>query len=335
MINNSIDINAKLNGQYRFSILRNGNSIYTSQWQNNTILSGGLVDLYTYDIPDVLNYLDLGSSSLSGGSAGYCLSGVITPTVFTNIQRDNIDIYTEGLSSKVYYVTFTSLPALSNLQINEFAIKRDHNNGFARNIFSVYITKDDIINFEYKLSVTWKSTAASVVSLTGNNTDYSFNIPAVSTTYNIPYDRVYYNNNYLHLLGNTYKYINSVYTQDDTLPAMGDLYPIYYEWGISNDEGVSSYSPKEIYNGIDHTTRSYTVTTLYNNISCATNSGIFSNIKSALLVKDGNTEVPIYSFHLDRFAYPLTVYNDTYICGENDNCNRYNVLSLIYNYKWS
>ena len=344
MIDENINLNIKLRGQYKFNIIENNNVVYSTPWCNNTILSGGLVDLYSNSIPDMIQYLDIGTSNQLPGLSGYGLSGVMIPSIFTNILRDDIETYQEAISSKSYYTSFTSSKALSSVEIKEFAIKKSNNSSqraFARNTFieSFTIIPNQIINFEYKLTVSWGSTTTTQLPMTGNSVNYTYTIPVTSTTYNIPYDRVFYNNNYLFLISNVYDEFNILQT---SLPAMGDAYPYFYDWGI-RDSTTSIYSPTEILSSINNTTRTFNVTTLYKNITCSEDAGVFNNITTAVLVKDADVSSYNHLFNATRFAFPLAVYNDFYTCVvplENQTITssgipKFNILSLTYTYTWS
>jgi hypothetical protein len=334
-------VGIKLSREYRFSILEDGKVVTTSDWRSNTILSGGLVDLYTYDVPTVMSNLDLGLSNSLPGSNGYRLSGVIAPSEFTNIFRDVNEIYQEDVSSKIYYSTFTTNRATSAVTLNEFAIKRGTNTtAFARNTFSTGydIKVNQYVNFEYRLTLNWDYTTAASIAVTGNNSTYKYTIPSTTKNYNIPYDRVFYNNNYLALLGDI-RDLDAVgnYNVTTRLPNMGEDFPLYYDWGIQGDV-TSIYTPTTILTSIDNTNKRFNVSTRYSNITCYPNSGVYNNIKNALLVVDGNFNSSTSKFNITQFEYPLAVYNDTfaYIGGNlviNDT-NKYNSLALTYNYSW-
>ena len=340
MINENINVDIKLSGQYRISIIDDSGIIFTSDWRSNTILSSGLVDLYTYDIPTVCSYLDLGLSNNLPGLSGYSLSGVIIPSEFVNIYKDITEIYQDDVASKIYYTTFTTAKATSAATINEFSIKRSLSSAFARNTFSTGydVEVGQYVNFEYKLILNWESTTTSVVSMTGNDSNYNYTIPCVTKSYNIPYDRVFYNNNYLALLGNIRDLdIDGNYTTTDRLPDMGEDFPIYYDWGIQG-ELTSVYAPTILSAGIDNPNRRFNVSTKYSNIKCFTNSGLYNNVKNALLVVDGNFTKSSNKFNITQFEYPLTIYNDAYnytggVLLVNDTY-KYNTLSLTYNYSW-
>jgi hypothetical protein len=341
MINENINVGIKLSGEYRFSILEDGKVVTTSDWRSNTILSGGLVDLYTYDVPTVMSNLDLGLSTSLSGSNGYGLSGVIAPSEFTNIFRDVNEIYQEDVSSKIYYSTFTTNRATTAVTLNEFAIKRGTNTtAFARNTFSTGydIKVNQYINFEYRLTLNWDYTTTSNIAVTGNNSTYKYTVPSTTRNYNIPYDRVFYNNNYLALLGDI-RDLDSTgnYNVTTRLPNMGENFPLYYNWGIQGDV-TSIYTPTTILTSIDNTNKQFNVSTRYNNITCYPNSGVYSNIKNALLVVDGNFNSATSKFNITQFEYPLTVYNDAfaYIDGSTviNDTNKYNSLALTYNYCW-
>lgn len=340
MINENINVDIKLSGQYRFSILSDDGIIFTSDWRSNTILSSGLVDLYTYDIPTVCSYLDLGLSNSLPGLSGYSLSGVIIPSEFVNIYKDITEIYQDDVASRIYYITFTTSRATSAATINEFAIKRSLSSAFARNTFNTGydIEIGQYVNFEYKLILNWESLTTSNVSVTGNNSNYIYTVPCITKSYNIPYDRVFYNNNYLALLGDIRDLdANGNYTITNRLPNMGEDFPIYYDWGIQG-ELTSVYAPTILSAGIDNPNRRFNVSTKYSNIKCFTNSGIFNNVKNALLVVDGDFTKSSNKFNITQFEYPLTIYSDAYNYEDGalkiNDTYKYNTLSLTYNYSW-
>lgn len=335
-MNNNVKIN--LHGQYRYSILENGKVINSIPWSNNTILSSGLVDLYDKSVDSLLYYLDLGLSSDQSGSAGYGLSGVKENSVFIDIERDSIESYNDNAITRTFITNFTTAKSLSNYSLNEFAIKRAKDTpAFARNTFleTLVIEPGQYINFEYKLSLSWLNTASHSLPITGNNTSYTYNIPVTSINYNIPYYHVYSPNNYLLLLGDIYNTDNTVSVE---LPIQGADYPVNFDWGIQQGS-YSTFKPIEIFNGINQTTKTYNVTTRYENISCPLNSGIFSNIKHALLVHNNDFNIAANKFNITKFAYPLTVYNQSLSCdGIADvvsDIPRYNNLSIDYNYSWT
>jgi hypothetical protein len=335
-MNNNVKIN--LHGQYRYSIIENDAVINSIPWSNNTILSSGLVDLYDKSIDDLLVYLDLGLSSSQPGAAGYGLSGVIANSVFIDIERDSIESYNDNAITRTFITNFTTFKSISSYSLNEFAIKRAKDTpAFARNTFieSLVIEPDQYINFEYKLSLSWLNTSSHSLPVTGNNTSYTYNLPVTTTNYNIPYYSVYNPNNYLLLLGDIYNADNSVSVD---LPSQGENYPINFNWGIQQGS-YSTFKPIEIYNGINQATKTYNVTTRYENISCPLNSGIFSNIKYALLLHNNDFNIATNKFNITKFAYPLTVYNQSLSCnGVTDVASvipRYNNLSIDYNYSWT
>ena len=341
MINENINVGIKLSGEYRFSILEDNKVVSTSDWRSNTILSGGLVDLYTHDIPTVMSNLDLGLSTSLAGLSGYGLSGVVVPSEFINVYRDVNEIYQEDVSSKIYYSTFTTNRATSAVTLNEFAIKRGANTtAFARNTFSTGydIKVNQYVNFEYRLTLNWDYITTSNIAVTGNNSTYTYTIPSTTKNYNIPYDRVFYNNNYLALLGDI-RDLDAAgnYNVTTRLPNMGEDFPLYYDWGIQG-EITSVYTPTTILTSIDNTNKRFNVSTRYNNITCYPNSGVFSNIKNAILVADGNFNNSVGKFNITQFEYPLTVYNDAYNYADGvllvNDTYKYNTLALTYNYSW-
>jgi hypothetical protein len=83
-------------------------------------------------------------------------------------------------------------------------------------------------------------------------------------------------------------------------------------------------------------------------ISSADVTGILSPIHTALIVKDGEVDIPSNKFMVTRFKYPLYLYNysdinDTNLLpatnniprlAQQYNCFKKNVMSLCYRYSW-
>jgi len=334
MISEAINVDIKLKGQYRLTVAGDSGVIVSTPWCNNTILSSGLVDLYSYEVPSILNYLDLGSSDSLPGAAGYGLSGVVSPTSLSNIYRDIVESYQDTLTSKAYIATFTSDKLTSDVSIREFAIKRQEGNCFARNTFpSTYnLSAGQIVTFEYRLTINWPNTITLNMPVTGNNVNYTYTIPVTSTTYNIPYDGVFYKNNVLFLLGNVY---NQDGTVNNDLPHMNEAYPILFDWGIGKSE-YSTYAPSIKSTSIDNVLRKFTVNTTYSGVVCEANSGVYDNIKTAIIVKDGDLTTSTNSFNATRFAFPLVSYSTYDVCLSSTPSNTsYNKLALDYSYSWS
>ena len=243
------------------------------------------------------------------------------------------------ISSRTYHASFSTGKAKSNFTVSEFAIKRDEDNAFARNVFSTgyNISAGQYINFEYKLTLGWGSTIISSLPFTGTDPAYTYTVPITSTTYNIPYNRVYYANNYLLLIDQVFDQDNSSLPINVALPLMGDTtYATSFKYAIN---GSSIYTPATSLTSIDHTNRIFSVTSLYTNIACAKNSGVHNTINTALIVKDGNMHIPSNKFNVTRFAYPLTVYSESTKCIKDhafqyNAALRYNIISLAYNYTW-
>ena len=91
-------------------------------------------------------------------------------------------------------------------------------------------------------------------------------IPSTSSTYQIPYDRTFYPNNKLLLIKDT-----------RAIPSFGQTFITGAKLGILNNSSYSSYSPTIYGESIDHNTKTYTVSTVYNNVS-AVPEGIFKDI---------------------------------------------------------
>ena len=297
---NNVNLNLDLKGEYSYRVMENGNVVEESDWSTNTILSGGLLDLYTYDIPSMLSYLDFGKSSNYVGKLGYFLNGVNEMTDvprLSGIQSATSESYTENNSTKVYYRSFTTLPSTVDTTISEFAIKRTRDgNAFARNTFlsTLNIKVGQYVVFYYRLKINWSSVVS--YNLTIQTADgYNYYIPVDSTTYQIPYDRVYYNNNIL-VLSQT----------EGDIPQFGETFPVVYSYGITNQVN-SSFKPAELGYSIDHTSKTVTVSTVYSNIS-AGSTGIYKNIRCVYLSKDGllgNTN----NFFVSKFRFPIAIYN--------------------------
>lgn len=332
MINQFTDIKISLHGQYKISIQSDDCIDYDSNWCNNTILSGGLAELYSYSFLEIMSLLDLGSNSTLGGSTGYSLSGVVTPVLpFTNIFNDFGDTFKASDTSRVYHAYYTSIKAPYDIMVREFAVKRNQTSvAFARNVFaqSYEIKKGQHVNFQYRLKVNWNSTVSTKTLSLSAGTGSTFTVPITSTTYNIPHNRAYYNDNKL-VLANT---ANSV-IDNSTLPVFGSIHPgSIYSFAINTNKQRSIINPTEISRGHGEG-RTYSVSTVYSNITSRTNNTAINFINNAYLVRDGALEVPTNWFHLTRFAFPIIVYNEIGVC-LSANVASANGLSLTYKYTW-
>jgi len=329
-------VKVNLYGEYRVTTLSGGNIVTDTGWCKNTILSSGLVTLYTSAIPDAINLLDLGtSSSFATTSASYGLSGVVSPSInkeFSNISRNNIEVFTYDLDTRIFYSTFSSFKSTSSVEtIREFAIKTDRETGFARSVLlsAVEVQYGQNINFEYRLTTNWDGKQETSVPFYTAN-DVTFYIPTTSVVYNIPYYRTFYSDNKLILLNN-----------NEELPKFGEDYPSKLLYSFES-RPESTFSPSIVSAVIDNTNRVFTVFTKYENLSSPIGSAIYSNINTALLVADGNIETP-NKFLATRFKVPLTLYNYrdiTDVLGLSSvyepiyGCNKKNLISLVYRYSW-
>ena len=297
---NNVNLNLALKGEYSYQVIENGKVVEQSDWSTNTILSGGLLDLYTYDIPSMLNYLDFGESDSYAGKAGYFLNGVneITDVQrLKNVKATTLETYNEDISTRVYYRSFTTLPSTADTILKEFAIKRNQtSNAFARNTFPtpLNVKACQHVVFYYRLKINWRS--ALNYNLTVQTADgYTYSIPVECATYQIPYDRAYYNNNEL-VLSQTV----------EEIPSFGATFPADLTYGITN-RASSSFKPAELGYSIDHITKTVTVSTAYTNIS-ANSLGIYKNIRCLYLSKDGSLDAAS-NFFVSKFIFPIAIYN--------------------------
>lgn len=343
MHNNSLDTDISLYGEYRLRVVENTRTVSDTGWCKNTILSGGLVSLSSFSISDALYYLDLGTSNTLPGSNGYKLNGVVTKSAnseFLNVLRDSLQTFTDSLSTKVYVAGFSSdITSTTTETLKEFAIKAIDGTGFSRNVFpaSVTVNYGQGVNFEYRLSIGWNGSRDVVVPFKTRSGDTfsTFFIPTTSTSFNIPYDRVYYSGNKLILLKN------------ETLPKFNDNISSQLIFAFNN-KFFSTFNPTVISSAIDHTSRIMNVFEEYQNITAPDLTGVVDNVNIALLVKDGETSIPSNNFLATKFAFPLALYNynsveDINIIPVNNtgvniglyNKFKQNVLSLCYRYAWT
>ena len=324
-----INYNIGLCGEYRLVVRDSDTVVSDTGWCKNTILSGGLEFLSTDSILNGITFLDLGTSSLS--SNNYTLSGVLAPcvnNVLSSIPSTNIEYYKLNKNTQVYYSIFSSPQVtLQTESVNEFCVKSTNQTGFARAVLSepVEIRLGQNINFEYRVSVDHTSLQeASVEFTTPNNS--SFYIPITSKTFNIPNDETDASR-----VGRLVDdYILELSENTDTIPEFGDQYPSEGQtvaYGIESSPTRSRFAPSVVYSGLDDTTKQYSVITQYSNISASNNSGIFSNINSALLTYNTN------AFNITRFAFPITVYNTTLFTTATS-INAGNLITLYYSYAW-
>jgi hypothetical protein len=338
---NNLNTNINLYGEYRLRVIENDSIITDTGWCKNTILSSGLVSLSSLSIPEAISYLDLGTSSTSPGAQGYSLNGVIgksNNTELINIERDSLQTYTNELSTKVYVAGYTSdFTSVSTETIREFSVKTNNGTGFSRNVLpsEVVVNFGQAVNFEYRLSLGWASTYN--VKVPFKSTTSTFYVDTTTTTYNIPYDRVYYNNNKLLLLKN-----------NDTLPNFRDNYPSSLEYAFNNLY-FSTFNPVTISASINNSTKTMSVYDEYRDISSEDVLGIIAPVYTALIVKDGDINIPSNKFLATRFNFPIIFYNysnieDTNLLPVNNvipritnqyNCLKKNIMSLCYRYSWS
>lgn len=333
-------------GEYRLKVLESEQIVSDSGWCKNTILSGGLIRLATLPFAEILNFLDLGTSSNLSATPTFSLSGVLSPStnsVLKNVKRDNFQIiYNRDFPNlRTYYASFTTQLADTVTEtIREFAIKPVIGNtvdAFSRATLTTptIVNLAQAVNFEYRLSVDWSSfvekdyTPFRTTSFTIGSPASSYNtffIPTTSMVYNIPEDRIFNPLNELILCKN-----------NDTLPSFSDTYPTSIEYGLPT-EASSTFTPSTLSAYLDKTNKCFNVITQYSGISAPQDSGILSGIYTAVL-KSPKTNI---RFLATRFKTPLTLYNyerlsdviglSTY--NANFDIFQKNIISLNYRYVW-
>lgn len=341
-------VDAKINlcGEYRLKIVEDSTVISDSGWCKNTILSGGLIRLATLPFSDILNFLDLGTSSALSATPNFSLSGVLAPSTnstLNNVERDNFQIiYNSAYPNlRTYYVSFTTQLADKVTEtIREFAIKP--NLGSTSSAFSratlntpTEVNFNQAVNFEYRLSVDWSSyverdyTPFRTMPFTIGSPASSYNtfyIPTTSIVYNIPEDRIFNPLNKLILCRN-----------NEELPVFLDTYPNPVEYGLPT-EASSTFHPVTLSAYLDKNKKCFNVLTQYSSLSAPQGSGILSGIYTAVLVSPTtNTK-----FLATRFKSPITLYNYerlsdvTGLSTHNINYDifRRNLISLNYRYAW-
>ena len=301
-MNKKIDYFIKLKGEYCLTIFSNNQQKYTTDWQSNTILSGGLVNLYDTNVSSLLSSLDFGISRDLPGSAGYTLSGVITPIsniAFRGINAALQDTYIEDLSAQVYYSRFQTPTTNIAATLNEFCIRND-SEGFSRNVFDteIVIEPNQYVVFEYRLRASRYASLDSTIPFTTYDR-YTFTVPVSSIIYNIPYPEIYKPGSILILASNK-----------ESLPEFGKQWPLSIEYALGRKIS-STFSSQEIGRGLDNDTRTYTVSTIFANISAST-PGVFNAINSLILSRaedDYNTILnPFEEFMVTKLKFPLTLY---------------------------
>jgi len=321
-----INYNIGLCGEYRLTVLDNKTVVSDTGWCKNTILSGGLAYLATSSILGGLSYVDFGTSNLYSGE--YNLTGVLTPSINTelvNVSSNNIQYYSLNSSTQVYYATFSTKNASNNSEtLNEFCIKTGNQIGFSRTVLPdpVGVSIGQNVNFEYRVSVDYSNEHQSnveFVTYSGN----SFYIPVTSKSYNLP--------NFDNDITSVGKLIDTyplyLLQNNDELPSFGSNYPQERIYGINDSQTQSKFYPSIVYSALDNSTKTYSVITEYNNLSAPIDTGVFSNINTALLTyKDSG-------FYASRFAFPLALYN-TSLYASNTAVNSSNLMALYYKYTW-
>lgn len=338
---NNLTTNINLYGEYRLRVIERDSVVADTGWCKNTILSSGLVSLSSLSVPEAISYLDLGTSSIKPGALGYNLNGVFSKSInkeLVSIERDSLQTFTEKLSTKVYVAGYTSdFTSLSTETIREFSIKTADGRGFSRNVLADEVTVNygQAVNFEYRLSLGWASTYNIKVPF--KNTNSTFYVDTTTKTYNIPYDRVYYNNNKMLLLKN-----------NDDLPNFGENYPTSLDYAFNNLY-FSTFNPTTISASIDNTNKTMSVYDEYKDISSADIINTVEPVYTAVIVKDGDINIPSNKFLVTRFNFPILFYNysnvqDTNLLTVNTafprilnqyNCLKKNIMSLCYRYSWS
>jgi len=340
-MNNKLDHITEIRGEYNLSVFHGIDKLYTTGWCTNTILSGGLVNLYNSNVIDLINRLDFGLSTSLPGTDGYGLSSVISPAsgVLVNIQPNAQNTFIQDLSTQVYYSRFQTPLLTSNISLNEFCVK-SQTTGFSRNVFiePIFVERDQYIIFEYRLNACRSITYNSNIPFS-TPSNRTFNIPVSSVIFNVPYPEIYRPGSQLILLQNT-----------ETLPNQYNiLWPDQQVYSVVN-EAFSTFKSTEIGRGINNDTKSYTVSTAFYNVSAAP-VGIFNQISTILLQRPtgnyNNIVYPFNSFVATRLKFPLTLYkypseffqsfDSTYYSGSTSLIKEdgiYNAFDLFYNFTW-
>lgn len=341
-----VDTSVNLCGEYRLKVIEGDTVISDSGWCKNTILSGGLVKLATLPYSEIINFLDLGTSSSFSTSSNFSLTGVIEPSsnsALVNVKRDNFQvIYNNSYPNlRTYYASFaTSLTETVGESISEFAIKPAGENNiqaFARSTFDtpIQVSFDQSVFFEYRLSVDWSSyvergfTPFRTPQFTIGYPPTAFNtfyVPTTSVVYNIPEDRIFNPLTKLILCKN-----------NEELPFFGANYPQPIQYGLET-ESSSTFSPVTLSAYLDPAKKCFNMITQYSNISAPIQAGVLSGINTAVLVSP-DTKI---KFLATRFKAPLTLYNYTRlsdVLGLSTYDSKYdtytkNILSLNYRYAW-
>jgi hypothetical protein len=337
-MNGHVEQITELKGEYNLSVYSNSVEIYSTGWCSNTILSGGLINLYNTTVTNLINRLDFGNSSQLPGSLGYGLTGVIEVNpVFSNIVANTSNTFIENLSTQVYYTRFQTQPLSAENTLREFCVKST-TTGFSRNVFDqeVVVEADQYVIFEYRLKACRRVKDFSNIpfSTPSNNT---FNIPVSSAIFNVPYPEVYKPGSILVLTENTEDLPNTYNIQ----------WPNPIKFAVRN-RAFSTFTSKELGRSINHSTRSYTVSTAFIGVSSAV-TGVFNKINTLLLARPQdiyNTIIYSYdNFMATRLKFPLSLYrfptqffqsSDIYAYAPliNDQ-GASNQIDLFYNFTWA
>lgn len=309
-MNKKIDCISELKGEYNIKVLEGDTTVYESGWCQNTILSGGLQGLYNQSITSLTGVLDLGTSTLRPGVAGYNLAGIISKpasSIFLNIPRSKHSIYTEkdtqnNNTVRVFYSYFASGVADTAQSFNEFAIKSENKIiAFARNTFksAVTVQPNQYITMEYRMKVGRRYSFTSNLPFKTSG-GQSFTVPCTGVAFNIPYNEMYRKDNELVLLN-----------EATNLPAFGVQWPTTPKYAIRSRD-FSIFTPTEIGYSLNNTTRSFTVSTVFSNIS-ARSYGLFNSINTLLLTRSTKTQfeigLPNSAFLGVKLKFPLALYN--------------------------
>lgn len=337
-MNRHIEQLTELRGEYNLSVYSGEREIYNTGWCNNTILSGGLVNLYNSTVVSLINRLDFGNSTLLPGNLGYGLSGVIEiiPNL-SNIIANNSNTFIENLSTQVYYTRFQTQPLTAENILREFCVKST-STGFSRNVFNqeIVVEASQYIVFEYRLKACRRVNEISEIPFS-TPTNSTFKIPVSSSIFNVPYLEVYKPGSLLILAENT-----------EDLPITYNIqWPSPIKFAVRN-RAFSTFTSRELGKSIDHSTRSYTVSTAFIGISSAV-TGVFNKINTLILTRPQdvyNTVVyPFDNFMATRLKFPLSLYRFPTQFFESSDIYNYaplisvqgasNQIDLYYNFTWA
>ena len=155
-----ITLTTDIAGYFSYKIYRENpdNIIYESPTRKNLIVDSGLKHLYSLSVPDAIQILDLGNSSIPVSPGDTKLKGSSFPNaaIFNDLAALNQNTAFDSINSILSYTLFfRTRTASSPTVLKEFVIKPGPNtDAFARQVFApLTLQAGDGVEFTYNVQV--------------------------------------------------------------------------------------------------------------------------------------------------------------------------------------